>query len=723
MNSLSIHNSKARKEFSELSALAKLSEMMSSDITIQEFLQFCISSLCRELDTPQGALFLLNSETDILTIRASQDFDEKIAHIIQSLNDEIANWVIKEKEPLLIIDELQDTRITDKNVKSLIVAPLKINNKVIGLIYLRRLRPGSNYNAIDLELANIFASQAAFAIEISRLSKISQEKLHELNKLNKIGKLLTASFDIDQILKIIVNTIKDMINIEFGALLLLDEENKLNITLIVPRNLSENLTDQFESKMVETMNILTMDDIPRVKTRVIQIDSHDWKEKNKKIKNIDSIKSLITVPLIVRENIAGLLNVAHSDKNFFSKDNLRTLSTFATQISIALENAKAYNALTARIKEQNLLMEISKALATTLELDKVLEMVVKITADLLDIKLCSLRLYDKKRDEFIIKSFFGLSDKMRMNCRVKNNQGLIGHVFDTGKPIAVQDILAEKRIVHSSMLVEEGIKSLVAVPIAIKNTRLGVILGYSTKKRFFTDNEINLLNTIARQAAGAIENARLYTFMHENFLNTIKALSAAIDTKDHYTHGHSKNVMDYSAYIAAELGLSPVEVEIIRFAGLLHDIGKIGVSESILSKKSGLNDDEFAIISTHPRLGAMIMDSVDFLKKISPIAYHHHERWDGRGYPMGLKGEDIPLGARIISVADAFDAITSKRSYSDAQDDDFGLREIIKCSGTQFDPKIVDAFVKVMDKKNRGVLQTIEEQPFLLTRELMKELA
>jgi putative nucleotidyltransferase with HDIG domain len=310
-----------------------------------------------------------------------------------------------------------------------------------------------------------------------------------------------------------------------------------------------------------------------------------------------------------------------------------------------------------------------------------------------------------------------------MNCRVKNNQGLIGHVFDTGKPIAVQDILAEKRIVHSSMLVEEGIKSLVAVPIAIKNTRLGVILGYSTKKRFFTDNEINLLNTIARQAAGAIENARLYTFMHENFLNTIKALSAAIDTKDHYTHGHSKNVMDYSAYIAAELGLSPVEVEIIRFAGLLHDIGKIGVSESILSKKSGLNDDEFAIISTHPRLGAMIMDSVDFLKKISPIAYHHHERWDGRGYPMGLKGEDIPLGARIISVADAFDAITSKRSYSDAQDDDFGLREIIKCSGTQFDPKIVDAFVKVMDKKNRGVLQTIEEQPFLLTRELMKELA
>lgn len=723
MNSLSIHNRKARKEFSELSSLGKLSEMMSSDITIKQFLEFCISSLARELDTQEAALFLLNTDTKTLSHKASNTFSDEAISKIEKGEDAIVNWVVKEKEPLLIIDELRDTRVTDPDIKSLIVTPLKIKSKVIGIICLRRMRPFNNFNAIELELANIFASQAAFAIEISRLSKVSQEKLQELNKLNKIGKLLTASFDIDQILKIIVNTIKEMINIEFGALLLLDEQNKLNVTLIVPLNLSENLTDQFETKMVETMNILTMEDIPRVKTRVIEIENHDWLNKNDKIQDINAIKSLITVPLIVRENIAGLLNVAHSDENFFSKDNLRTLSTFATQISIALENAKSYNSLTARIKEQNLLMEVSKTLASTLELEKVLEMIVKITADLLDIKLCCIRLYDKKTDEFVIKSYFGLSDKMRMNCRIKNHQGLIGHVFETEKPAAVHDISLEKRILHSDMLEQEGIKSLVAVPISIKDIKLGVILGYSTKIRYFTENEINLLGTIGRQAATAIENARLYTFMHENFLNTIKALSAAIDTKDHYTHGHSKNVMDYSAYIAKELGMTPVEVEIIRFAGLLHDIGKIGVSESILSKKSGLNDEEFAIISTHPRLGAMIMDSVDFLKQISPITYHHHERWDGRGYPMGLKGKDIPLGARIICVADSFDAITSKRSYSDAKGEEFGLNEIIKCSGTQFDPSIVDAFIKVMEKKKNGTLEHIEEQPFLLTRELMRELA
>ncbi|PKK90409.1 MAG: hypothetical protein CVV64_08575 [Candidatus Wallbacteria bacterium HGW-Wallbacteria-1] len=719
MNPPSKNVNKLRKEFSELSALSKLSEMMSSDITLSEFLEYCVSSLTRELDAQGAGLFLSDNDNGHFTVKTRIGLCDDTVADIHSGTDPLVKWVMEVHEPLLIIDELMDPRVREENIKSIIVSPLKIKNRVIGIFYLTRTRPGDNFTAIDQELVTIFAAQAAFAIENSRLYRMTQEKIRELNKLNKIGKMLTSSFDIDHILKIIVNTIKDMINIEFGALLLLGEE-KLNITLVVPSNINDSTVDEFEATMVETMKILTMEEVQMVKTKVIYNENYDWSDQESR--GPTSIESLLSVPLIVRGTVQGILNVAHSQENFYTKDNLRTISNFATQISMALENAKAYMEMEDKFKEQGLLMEVSKALTSTLDLDRILKLVVKITADLLKVKTCALRLYDKKTCEFTVRASIGLTDHLLRQTSLKKGEGIIGKVFETGAPVAISDISKSPDFKHYEILRSEGIVSMLAVPISIKDQIIGVLNVYATQRRWFTDNEINLLSTIGLQAAAAIENARLYTFMHENFMNTIKALSAAIDTKDHYTHGHSKNVMDFSALIAQEMGMTPIEVELIRFAGLLHDIGKIGVSESILSKKSGLTDEEFAIISTHPKLGTMIMDSVDFLKKISPITYHHHERWDGKGYPMGLKGEDIPLGSRIISVADAFDAITSKRSYSGSKTDDFGISEVCRCSGTQFDPAVVEAFASVMEKRKSGLLK-IDEAPFLLTEQLMRELS
>lgn len=156
--------------------------------------------------------------------------------------------------------------------------------------------------------------------------------------------------------------------------------------------------------------------------------------------------------------------------------------------------------------------------------------------------------------------------------------------------------------------------------------------------------------------------------------------------------------MEYSVAIAKELKLSTDEIETIRFAGLLHDIGKIGIPEVILQKKGSLTDDEFSMISSHPKLGLTIMNEVDFLKKIAPLTYHHHEKYDGTGYPDRLKGDQIPLGARIINLSDSFDVMTTARVYKTALSFDQALKEVDKCSGTQFDPKVVEAFKRVVNK-------------------------
>ncbi|MEW6662184.1 MAG: HD-GYP domain-containing protein [Bacillota bacterium] len=186
-----------------------------------------------------------------------------------------------------------------------------------------------------------------------------------------------------------------------------------------------------------------------------------------------------------------------------------------------------------------------------------------------------------------------------------------------------------------------------------------------------------------------------YIDLRENFLDTIRSLTAALDAKDPYTRGHSDRVAGYAVDIARRLRMPEDQVEDLKYIALLHDAGKIGTSEQILNKPGRLNDDEFQQMQCHSAIGADIVRNVKMLAKGAEIIRHHHERWDGCGYPDGLKGDEIPIGSRIIAVADAFDAMTSDRPYRAAMTPEAALQEILRCAGTQLDPQIVQAFVDI----------------------------
>ncbi|HOT78051.1 MAG TPA: GAF domain-containing protein, partial [Candidatus Wallbacteria bacterium] len=334
----------------------------------------------------------------------------------------------------------------------------------------------------------------------------------------------------------------------------------------------------------------------------------------------------------------------------------------------------------------------------TLDLDKVLELIVSISAQLIDAKVAFLRLLDEDTNDLVIKASYGVTDHYFKTQRIKINEGISGQAIAKREPVTVFNIAENDDVKDKNYIKSLGLVSIVAVPLIVKGRGRGVILCFFNKYHYFSQSEITLLQTLASHASIAIENARLYGDMQKNYTSTITALSAAIDAKDHYTHGHSKNVMEYSVAIAKELRLSKEEIETIRFAGLLHDIGKIGIPEVILQKKGSLTNDEFDMISSHPKLGLTIMNQVDFLKKIAPLTYHHHEKYDGTGYPDALKGEEIPLGARIITLSDSFDVMTTARVYKTALSFEEALREVDKCSGKQFDPKVVEAFKRVVSK-------------------------
>ncbi|MBU4483465.1 MAG: HD-GYP domain-containing protein [Actinobacteria bacterium] len=191
----------------------------------------------------------------------------------------------------------------------------------------------------------------------------------------------------------------------------------------------------------------------------------------------------------------------------------------------------------------------------------------------------------------------------------------------------------------------------------------------------------------------------LYTKMRKMYLETIRALAAAIDAKDPYTKGHSERVTQTSVALARELNLSEREIENIEYAALLHDIGKIGIDERILGKDDDLTGEEFNRIKEHTITGAKIIEPVEFLKNSYKAIYHHHEKYNGKGYPDGLKSEDIPLSARIIAVADAYDAMGSDRPYRKKLSQDKIMKELTEQSGKQFDPEVVKALISVLDRE------------------------
>ncbi len=183
--------------------------------------------------------------------------------------------------------------------------------------------------------------------------------------------------------------------------------------------------------------------------------------------------------------------------------------------------------------------------------------------------------------------------------------------------------------------------------------------------------------------------------------DTIKVLALALDARDHYTHGHSQQVTEYAVDIAREMGLSFKEIDIIRDAGVLHDIGKIGIPDAILLKPGRLTEEEYAEIKKHPVIGKKILEPVNCLADKIPLIYHHHERIDGKGYPEGLEGDNIPLGARILAVADAYQAMTSDRPYRKALPSLIAIEELKRYKGRQFDPDIVDAFLRVLKRMGK----------------------
>ena len=253
------------------------------------------------------------------------------------------------------------------------------------------------------------------------------------------------------------------------------------------------------------------------------------------------------------------------------------------------------------------------------------------------------------------------------------------------------------------------ISSVIGIPLRIRQKIFGIITAalIGEGKRAFTEKEVYYLDFIAKRAGFLIENLALYENIYENLFATLYAFVEAIEAKDPYTKQHSNRVAELGMMIGAEMGLSGEALDLLNFSGHLHDIGKIGIRDNILLKPATLTDEEYTAIKAHPIIGANIIGHLGLMSEEQTIVRHHHERWDGRGYPDGLSGKEIPFLSRILAVADAYDAMASDRAYRKRIPKEVIINTIEANSGKQFDPQVVSAFMKAC----KGGKMTSKEDP------------
>ncbi len=281
---------------------------------------------------------------------------------------------------------------------------------------------------------------------------------------------------------------------------------------------------------------------------------------------------------------------------------------------------------------------------------------------------------------------------------------VVNEVVKHGEAVVTTNAQEDPRFDKVQSVVIFNLRSILCVPLKVKEELIGVIYAdNSVREGVFTEEDCSLLSAFANQAAVALENAQLFNDISISYDQTLEALVTALEFRELETTMHTRRVVLYSMALAQKMGLSEDQTQQLRRGALMHDIGKIGVPDAILNKPGPLSEDEWVQMRRHSSLGVDILEGIMFFQGAIDIVGASHEQYDGSGYPHGLKGEEIPLGARIFAVVDALDAITSDRPYRKAQSFDEALKEIKSKRGTQFDPKVIDAYLAIDEDEWRAL--------------------
>jgi putative nucleotidyltransferase with HDIG domain len=420
---------------------------------------------------------------------------------------------------------------------------------------------------------------------------------------------------------------------------------------------------------------------------------------------LEKIWAELLIPLKVKGELVGIFSIGpKKSKDVYTDEDQLNLMTLANQMAVAVKNAHLYSAEQSRREELDTLYHLSRQLVAIDEVDEILKVTIRHLVKSIPVTFARILLLNEAGDyvcrvAFPIRTLEHSLEEGRIEPEI--SKPVFTKAINQSDPMVIYrddpTLSAEER---TALLLDQVSSSCLA-PLRVGEKAIGLFFigeRRGVNRESFGEDKLRLISSIADQAASALQRANLHEQMEDSFLETVLALANAMDARDTYTINHSQRLAEMAEKICIALGRPEEEIKAIHWAALLHDLGKIGVPDEILRKPGSLTEEEWAMMRKHPEDGARIVAPVKKLANVSPIIHAHHEHYDGTGYPDGLKGDQIPFGARLITIVDAYGAMTDDRVYRKTRNSSDAINELIRCKGTHFDPELVDRFVEIIQK-------------------------
>jgi diguanylate cyclase (GGDEF)-like protein/putative nucleotidyltransferase with HDIG domain len=589
-----------------------------------------------------------------------------------------------------------------------LLVPLVADGTTQGVLYVGKSGVERVFAPDEVALLAAIGHLAGLAILRAREAEAAKRRAGHLELLNQLGRALSSTLDLEALCKTIHAEVSRVVVADAFLVALYEEEsNWVWFPYLVDRGrdgppqwrpIGEGPTSQVVKTRQSVVVRRRADELYRDATHFGDAERH--------------VEYALFVPMLRDDRLIGVLSVQRYDLVPYHADEIRTIETIAHQSAAALSQARLFAAVakardTAERHAADLkaVLAVSRAIASAANLDEMLATLATETRAL--VQHDRLSLYRAGNDGNGLELILASGDEAgSAPWRARGEQEPIARVFATGQPELIgppaNRARSEGNPEAAAPPAPEGCSAL--APLIVGGRISGVLHLSRDGRRPFSEQEFTIVRILAEQAAVAIRNGELRARNRDLYLAGVRALTSAVDAKDPYTRGHSERVSRLAGRLAAALGLDENTVETVALAGLLHDIGKIGVPDAILQKPGKLDEAEQAVMMRHAELGAEMLAhaGTEALLPLAPLVRHHHEWFDGAGYPDGLARSDIPLGAAIIAVVDAYDTMVTDRPYRRRSSPASAIAELRRCAGSQFDPQVVETFVREVLERARG---------------------